>query len=70
MMEKIAAFTNTPLSAPTWEMIRERSRYHSKKPGEIFSEVTQDVVPECLKSAMELYYKLEEKRHNAYPGVF
>jgi hypothetical protein len=62
MMEKIADFTHTALSAKDRANMTERSLYHSKKPGELFSEVAVDHITPYLDNAMELYHKLEEKK--------
>jgi hypothetical protein len=64
IIQKIAAFTNTPVSDDSLSIMEERSRYNSKKPGEIFSEVAPINIPPCLDKAMELYYLLDEKRKN------
>ena len=62
MIEKIAAFTNTPLTRQDLLNMSERSLYHSKNPEERFSEDAVTGIPACLDKAMELYHKLEEKR--------
>ncbi|MDB4922817.1 hypothetical protein [Mucilaginibacter sp.] len=64
VMQKIAAFTNTPLNNYSLSIMEERSRYNSKKPDEVFSEVAPINIPSCLDNAMELYYLLDEKRKN------
>lgn len=63
ILKKIAAFTNMPVSQQYLTDMEERSRYHSKKPNEIFSEVTPHQVPGCLDKAMELYYRLDKKKN-------
>lgn len=62
MIKKIAAFSHITLDAQNIATMEERSRYHSKKPGEAFSEISPAPVPPCLHKAMELYVALEEKR--------
>lgn len=66
MIEKIAAFTNTPLSRQDLSKMMERSLYHSKQPGERFSEEAATHIPACLDKAMELYRTLDAKRIAAY----
>jgi hypothetical protein len=68
MVEKIAAFTGRALSAQDRVNMTERSRYHSKKPGEPFSEDGVDFIPPFLDRAMELYRELEEKRKSILVG--
>lgn len=62
ILKKIAAYTTMPIDQQYLTDIEERSRYHSKKPNEVFSEVIQQQVPAFLDKAMELYCQLEEKR--------
>ncbi|WP_183574597.1 hypothetical protein HDF18_01470 [Mucilaginibacter sp. X5P1] len=62
MIEKIAAFTKATLTPQDVLNMTERSRYHSKKQGEIFSEKVTHYVPSNLNKAVELYNLLEEKR--------
>ena len=66
MIKKIASFTNTTLSEEDLATMEERSRYHSKKPGERFTEETITHTPPCLDETMQLYHKLEEKRTRLY----
>jgi hypothetical protein len=66
MIKKIASFANTALSKEDLVTMEERSRYHSKKPGERFTEETITHIPSCLDKAMQLYHKLEEKRIRLY----
>ncbi len=62
MVKKIAAFANIALSGEEIEMMEQRSHYHSKKPGELFTGEPAAEVPECLFGAMRLYDSLEKKR--------
>jgi hypothetical protein len=62
MIERIAAFTKTTLSRQDILNMTERSVYHSKKPGEIFSEKQDNQTPASLAKAIELYNMLEERR--------
>jgi len=62
MIKKIADFTHITLSRQDLADMDERSRYHSKKPEETFSEINPAPAPPCLHKAMELYKELEERR--------
>jgi hypothetical protein len=62
MIEKIAAFVKMELSGQDLSKMKERSLYHSKKPGETFREDPVSHIPSSLEKAMELYRLLEEKR--------
>ncbi|PTQ99450.1 sulfotransferase family protein [Mucilaginibacter yixingensis] len=62
LINKIAAFTNTPLSSTDLAAMTARSQYHSKRPTEVFVESITGDVPACLEKAMELYLQVEEKR--------
>jgi hypothetical protein len=66
MIEKIAAFTNRSLSRQDLSKMTERSLYHSKQPGERFSEESVTHIPACLDKAMELYRILDAKRVALY----
>ncbi len=66
MIEKIAAFTNTPISKQDLSKMTERSLYHSKQPGERFSDEPVTHIPARLDKAMELYRTLDAKRVAAY----
>ncbi|MEN0054283.1 MAG: sulfotransferase [Mucilaginibacter sp.] len=59
MINKIAAFTNTPISDGDLAAMNQRSQYHSKRPGEAFQEETQPQKPLYINKAMELYDELE-----------
>jgi len=63
MVKKIAIVTNTVLSVNDMLLIKERAGYHSKHPGQIFSETKEETpVPDYLNKAAKLYTTLEEKR--------
>jgi hypothetical protein len=62
MIKKIASFANMKLTEQDLLEMEERSHYHSKKPGEPFTEETSAPVPQYLNKAMELYHILDEKR--------
>ncbi|WPU97011.1 hypothetical protein SNE25_15930 [Mucilaginibacter sabulilitoris] len=58
MIKQIVSFTNTPLNEQGVLTMDERSRYHSKKPNELFSETHQHPKPHFLNNAMALYHSL------------
>jgi len=62
VVKKIAALANIELSGEETGIMEQRSHYHSKNPGELFSEEPAADVPECLLKAMRLYEALEQKR--------
>lgn len=62
MIKKIAAFSDTRLTPQDMAAMDERSRYHSKQPEMVFTEINAAPIPPCLHKAMELYGELEEKR--------
>lgn len=65
MIEKIAAFTKTPLTPYDILKMAERSRYHSKRQGELFAEENNPSLNLKLGKAIERYNLLEEKRKAA-----
>jgi len=62
ILNQIAAFAGISLSAQELGDMAERSRYHSKKPQEHFSEEPVDSIPPVLYSAMDTYKTLDKKR--------
>jgi len=62
MIDKIAAFANITFTGDELLNMDDRSQYHSKKPGDRFSEAAVTGFPACLTNAMELYQILEKKR--------
>jgi len=62
MIKQTAAFTGISLSTPELANMEERSRYHSKKPEEQFSEEPVINVPPALGAAINAYQKLDKKR--------
>ncbi|WP_184547038.1 sulfotransferase domain-containing protein [Mucilaginibacter sp. FT3.2] len=62
MIKKVAAFSSIRLSMEDLQNMEKRSHYHSKKPGEHFSEEALTDAPSYLNEAMELYDILDEKR--------
>ena len=63
IVKKIAGFAKLALSGDELAVMEVRSRYHSKKPGELFGEEPAAGVPACLDEAMRLYELLEQKRN-------
>jgi hypothetical protein len=62
IMQKIAAFTKVPIESDLLAAMEERSRFHSKKPGDLFAEAAPVNIPAYLEPAMQLYQILEERR--------
>lgn len=62
IIRKIASFINMDINPQALSGMQERSLYHSKKPGEVFSEKNSINTPPSLENAMKLYYQLEKKR--------
>ncbi len=71
MMEKIAAFTNTPLTPELRANIAERGLYHSKYPNEKFAEIQPDSLDGIglLPELMRLYGELDGIRLKADAGA-
>jgi len=65
IIEKITAFTKTQLTPQDVLNMAERSRYHSKRHGEFFSEESNYQTHLKLDKAIELYNLLEKKRKAA-----
>jgi hypothetical protein len=64
MIKKIADFANIRLTSTELQTMQERSFYHSKKPGQVFSEERITDIPPVLDKAMEAYRAVDEKRLN------
>jgi hypothetical protein len=62
IMNKIAVFTKITLSNGIKQKMMDRTNYHSKYPGELFSEKRDMAGPSFLQEAFELYRQVEEKR--------
>ena len=62
VLKKIAAFAKLDINKAELMVMEERSRYHSKDPGELFNKEPVADVPEYLNQAMRLYEVLEAKR--------
>ena len=62
IINQIATFAGISLNARELDDMAERSRYHSKKPLEHFSEEPVDSFPPVLYSAMDTYKTLDKKR--------
>jgi hypothetical protein len=59
MINKITAFTNTPVSEEVLALMSQRSQYHSKRPNEAFLEEARPQKPTCINRAIELYEALK-----------
>ncbi len=66
VIQRIALFANIALTTAELAVMEQRSRYHSKKPGEQFSEKALTCIPPILDKAIKLYTALEEKRMAIY----
>jgi hypothetical protein len=65
MVEKIAAITNTPISAEVMEKIKTRSMYHAKYPDQVFAEdALGEPVPVYCRAAYDKYEALEKIRNS------
>jgi hypothetical protein len=62
MIRKMAAFANIPLSTEELAIMEERSQFHSKNPGQRFSEEAANHIPAVLHDAMIAYEHLDKKR--------
>lgn len=63
MMQQLTGIAGFTLETATWDEIRERSRYHSKYPGQVFAEQTvEGELPGYLQAAQGLYEELEALR--------
>lgn len=62
LMEKISSFARITLSPAIKQKMQERCGYHSKYPGEVFSEKLVMPVPAFLQEALNLYGQVEHKR--------
>jgi hypothetical protein len=65
IVNKIAAFTGISINEEEMEMMKQRSGFHGKYPGEIFAETKmEEQEPDYLKRAFELYDELERLRES------
>ncbi|HEY8024078.1 MAG TPA: sulfotransferase [Burkholderiaceae bacterium] len=63
MMQQLAGIAGFTLDTVTWDEIRQRSRYHSKYPGQMFAEqAAEGELPSYLQEAQGLYEELEGLR--------
>jgi hypothetical protein len=62
LMDKITSFAQIEFSPAIKQKMNERSSYHSKHPGELFSEKLNMIVPAFLGEALSLYQQVEQKR--------
>jgi hypothetical protein len=59
MLTRLARHVGMEIDATVWERMRERSRFHSKRPDSAFDEApAQDVLPACLEEAEVQYRRL------------
>jgi hypothetical protein len=62
MVERIAAFTEIRFSDQQLADMQERSKFHSKFPGQVFNEDRGQEIPPYLEKVMELYEQVEQRR--------
>jgi hypothetical protein len=63
IINKIAAFTGINISEKEMEMMKQRSGFHGKYPGQVFKEAKmEEPVAAYLKKSFELYDEVEKKR--------
>jgi hypothetical protein len=62
MVERIAAFTGIGFGDQQLADMRERSKFHSKFPDQVFNEDRGQEIPLYLEKVMELYEQTEQKR--------
>lgn len=62
MLDKIAAFTGVGFDEMQLANMKERSKFHSKFPGQVFNEEKGKDIPSFLEKAMDLYQQVEQKR--------
>ena len=62
IINNISRFARIHLSDAELAVMRERAKYHSKKPGEIFERESSSQSSALLSTAMQFYEKLELKR--------
>ncbi|WCT10348.1 aspartyl/asparaginyl beta-hydroxylase domain-containing protein [Mucilaginibacter jinjuensis] len=62
MVERIAAFTGIGFNDRQLADMQERSKFHSKFPGQVFNEERGQEIPPYLTKVMNLYERVEEKR--------
>ena len=66
-INKIAAFTGISINDKEMEMMKQRSGFHGKYPGQVFAETKMEVQePDYLKKAFELYDEVERIRTKRY----
>jgi hypothetical protein len=63
IINKIAAFTGITINEKEMEMMKERSGFHGKYPGQVFAETKMELqAPVYLRKAFELYDEIERIR--------
>lgn len=67
IVNKIAAFTGISINEEEMEIMKQRSGFHGKYPGQIFEEAKMEgQTPEYLKRAFELYDEIERIRTKSF----
>jgi hypothetical protein len=61
MVKKITEISNTSLTPQHLTFMEERAQFHSKKPGELFSELHEPASLPLLNKAIDLYHSLNER---------
>ena len=65
IVNKIAAFTGITINEKEIEMMKQRSDFHGKYPGQFFAEIKmKEPVPDYLNRAFELYDEVEKIRNS------
>lgn len=62
VIQKITSCIKIPLDDTIKLKMAERTNYHSKHPGQLFSETRETTFPEFLQEALDLYRQVEQKR--------
>ena len=67
IVNKIAAFTGIRINEKEMEMMKQRSGFHGKYPGQVFAETKmEEQAPDYLKKAFEFYDEAERIRTTRY----
>jgi len=62
IVDQIARFSNITISEADLNKMQQRSGYHSKHPGKVFTEEQPEDIPVILSNTFELYDAVEKKR--------
>ena len=69
IMEKVMRHTGTSFSKQWMQQVEERTRFHSKSPGEFFiTEQPVDQAPDYLDACFRYYGQLEAERTSVLAG--